>query len=276
MDPDGKHICNLLLIFIMTYMPELIIAGRVYKSVPPLFGMNIGTKKNPKYRYFTDRLEYSQYVQTLFSQNHQLSTTTGVMLSDVDALQLICKNIMYVYEMELICKRYALNPRLLELALSLINEPFEVMKDKIEKEFRFIKVEKSGNVIKATGLINSIYQMLILNDKLIEDSKRILDLIYNENANRLYYMMDGEVTSLYFIMKAFEKSQPSSIKRFKGLGEMNDSQLAESVFDPEGQRVLIQYTFEDAKKEIEQIKYIQSNKDQLLSKINVSRYELLG
>ena len=77
-------------------------------------------------------------------------------------------------------------------------------------------------------------------------------------------------------MKAYEKSQPSSIKRFKGLGEMDDYQLAESVFDPDGERTLIQYTFEDAKKEIEQIKYIQSNKDQLLSKINVSRYELLG
>ena len=42
MDPDGVHICNLLLILFMVLMPQMIIDGRVYKSIPPLFGMNIG------------------------------------------------------------------------------------------------------------------------------------------------------------------------------------------------------------------------------------------
>ena len=38
-DPDGSHIDTLLLRFFIVYMPELIAAGRVYRAVPPLFGI---------------------------------------------------------------------------------------------------------------------------------------------------------------------------------------------------------------------------------------------
>lgn len=257
-------------------MPELIIRGIVCKSVPPLFGVNMGTKKNPKFAYFTNRLEFSEYLQKLFSNKHVLSTTTNVLLTENEAVSLIYRNIMYVYEVESISKRYALDPNLLELAISLMYEPYEVIKDRVESTFRFIKVDNDNGTVRITGLVNSMYQMLIMNDKLLGDAKHIIDLIHRENAGNIYYKLDNELVSLYTLMKTYEKSQPTGITRFKGLGEMDGWQLAESVFQQEGQRLLIQYTFDDAKKEIEQIKYIQSNKNELLSKINVSRYELLG
>lgn len=275
-DPDGKHICNLLLIFFMVYMPKLIIDGRFYKAVPPLYGVNLGTPKKPNFKYFVSRLDFSQYVQALFSKNHQLSTTTGILLTDNDAISLIYRNIMYVYELELICKRYALNPFLLESTISLLYQPFDIMKQELENKFRFINVSKNGNHVIIKGLVDRKSQTLILNDTFINDAKHIIDLIHVENNNNLYYRMDGEIVSMYKLMKTYDESNPSNIKRFKGLGEMNEDQLKESTFDPDGDRTLIRYTFDDAVKEIEQIKYIQSNKDQLLNRINVSRYELLG
>ena len=45
---------------------------------------------------------------------------------------------MYVYELELICKRYALNPFLLESTISLLYQPFDIMKQELENKFRFI------------------------------------------------------------------------------------------------------------------------------------------
>ena len=38
-DSDGYHIASLLMRFFLMYMPEMILAGRVYKSVPPLYSI---------------------------------------------------------------------------------------------------------------------------------------------------------------------------------------------------------------------------------------------
>ena len=44
-----------------------------------------------------------------------------------------------------------------------------------------------------------------------------------------------------------------------------------------GQRVLIRYTFEDAKKEIERMRYlVTKDKNEMLKDLKVSRYDILG
>ena len=46
------------------YMPELISAGKVYRAVPPLFGIKSGSSN----KYFTTKLDFTKYVQTLFAK----------------------------------------------------------------------------------------------------------------------------------------------------------------------------------------------------------------
>ena len=59
------------------------------------------------------------------------------------------------------------------------------------------------------------------------------------------------------------------------LGEMNGIQLGESTMQDE-RRTLIQYTTEDAKKEIEQIRYYQSNRAELVQQIGeITRRQVL-
>lgn len=275
-DPDGAHIRTLLLIFFMMYMPQLIVEGRVFKAVPPLFGLQIGTKNGkPVFKYFTDRLEYVAYTQEYFSKQYKITTDKNIVLTENQIVSLLYKNITYVYELETICKRYALDPFLLELVLLNKEQPLQVIKDKVESAFRFVNVEMVNGVLECKGLIDSKYNVLFLNDKLINDCKFILDLIVRENACNLYYKVNDITMSLYGLMKTYEKSCPDKLQRYKGLGEMKTAQLAQSTIHPDMDRILIRYTLDDAKKEIEQIKYVHTNTAELVNQIKVSRHELI-
>jgi DNA gyrase/topoisomerase IV subunit B len=63
-------------------------------------------------------------------------------------------------------------------------------------------------------------------------------------------------------MKSFDDSQPNGLYRYKGLGEMDAKQLAESTLDINN-RTLIRYTLEDAKAEINAIREYESDLSQL-------------
>ena len=86
---------------------------------------------------------------------------------------------------------------------------------------------------------------------------------YLDNANEVYIMNDKPAT-LCDIMSKFEDFKPPRLLRFKGLGEMNPDMLGLSTLRPDGDRTLVQYTVEDVHKEIEEMRYINSNKDLLL------------
>ena len=329
-DNDGYHIRTLLLRFFLLYMPDLIKEGRVYASVPPLFGMRVG-KKN---RYFTTKLDYTRYVQSIFMKNYTVTTVTDKPLSNIQMTALFNNNIDYVREIEIICKTFAIDPHLLEVALYEYNnyieideesirenKPIDIMsefmnfksgkkdiksqlkpgesflpliednplqrkfkyriserfnfktfKKYMERRFRFIKVEKDefDNVI-VKGLVDGKSQYVVLKEKFINACKNLIDIM-NVNES-LYYKVNGQVMTLYDIMLLFRSSAPK-MERYKGLGEQNPEDLAESTIRPDGVRTLIRYTIEDIKQEIELIRYIDSNKGILLKNVNITRHEL--
>ena len=66
------------------------------------------------------------------------------------------------------------------------------------------------------------------------------------------------------------------VTRFKGLGEMNADQLAESTMSPDT-RTLIQYSVNDINESIKIIRQYDSNKKMILQKIgDIDRSELIG
>lgn len=57
---------------------------------------------------------------------------------------------------------------------------------------------------------------------------------------------------------------------------MNPKQLAESTMHPDSPyRTLLRYTIESAKEEVDMIRYLESNRNDLIKDVKVSRIDLL-
>lgn len=270
-DPDGKHIRSLLLKFFLLYMPDMIKEGRVYSAVPPLYGLE--RKKNSI--YFTDRLEYILYCQKNYSKNNTISTLRGNILTQKELTNVLYTNIDYTYDLEILSNRYAINPNLLELVVINLDKDVNTLNSIIVDQYRFMKVFKQNNTTIIEGLIDSRYQTLFINDQFLNDIKVLQS--YIEKNDCMYYILNNEKISLYTLMKSYESSTPSSIARYKGLGEMDPQQLAESTMHPDSPyRTLIRYTLESAKEEIEMVRYLESNRQELVKDVKVSRIDLMG
>ena len=144
------------------------------------------------------------------------------------------------------------------------------LRKSITKQFRFMKVEKKNNTIMVHGEVNEQYQYIFINDYFINNCFTILRMIMNVGIR--YYKMDGVPVSLYTIINTFDNTMPS-VKRYKGLGEMNASEAAESTLSVEN-RTLIRYTIESAKEEINSIRYIDSNISNLLNGVTIKRQDV--
>ena len=120
-DPDGAHIDTLLLRFFLMYLPELISAGKVYRAVPPLFGI----KSKGGNKYFTTKLDFTKYVQNLFAHTYTLADSTGRKLSNAETTNLFFKNIDYKDQMEFVASTFAIDPDLLETVLYYLSNYVE-------------------------------------------------------------------------------------------------------------------------------------------------------
>ena len=271
-DPDGNHIKALLLRFFILYLPKLIEAGKVYATMPPLYGI----KNKTGYTYLRDRMEYVQYIQKIFSKNNTVSSLTSkTQLTPKELSKILYTNIDYIYELKKVSVTYAIEPLLLEtiLTLTLNNTPKAKFTSSIKKQFRFIDtVEFKRDVTIIEGLVNSKVNTVFLNDSLLEDCKDIIAILKQNDS--FAYKLNGNIVSLYELMSVFENSAPPRIQRYKGLGEMDGKRLFDSTLDPT-KRSLIQYTIEDIQEEIEAIKFYENNMKALIEDVKITRFDVM-
>lgn len=270
-DVDGAHISTLLLRFFIRYMPQMIEAGKIYKALPPLYSFTNGKKIH----YLTNQLDFVRYVQKVFIQNNVIEYSKNKPVSGKDLTVLFMTNEDYVYEIERLSSTYAVDPKLLELALfSYYNKTaIGPLKKQLKSEFRFMEVDKKDGNFLFKGTIKES-NFLYMNERLIKDCERVLGII--KKNDHLYFIMNKKSCTLYDVMKAFDESTPTGIKRYKGLGEMDADQIAVSTLRPDADRTLIRYTLEDAKEEIAAIREYESDRSKLLNFIGtVKRTDLL-
>lgn len=284
-DTDGSHIANLFLMFALLYMRPLVEDGRLYRAIPPLFGMKVSNAKrarsghydpnsqsqnnSSKYKYFTTKLDYVQYKQAAFSKNYVIQTLDGKRLSSHEIIELILKNDDYVEFIENVAFTFAIDKLLLEMVLINLNK--KNFKKSIESAYRFLRVDKINGVTTINGTTDKS-QTIILNDRMLHICEPFKEFLGNNLS--MYYKVNGNVMSIYQIMKLITGSEDANITRYKGLGEMDPLQLYESTMDPE-HRTLIRYTTEDIEKDIELIRYLEGNKAELLKNTgNLKRRDL--
>lgn len=274
MELPGAHIAALLLRMFVMYFPQMIDAGMVYKAIPPLYSIKNGKKT----KYFTDQIDIVRYVQKIFQQNYSMATMKKEPLQSKDITVFFLTNADYIYHLERLANTYAVEPNLMEMVLvHYVESGNKINLSKLQKEiksaYRFMDVEKMGSSYVVKGMIGKS-NVIIINDKFIADCYHIFDIM-NKN-NSLHYLINGKPYSIYQIMKLYDNAMPSSVQRYKGLGEMDKEELAESTLYPGSDRTLVRYTLEDAKDEINAIREYESDSKKILGLVsNVTRDDLM-
>lgn len=270
----GAHIAALLLRMFVLYMPQIIQAGMLYKAIPPLYAISQGKKK----KYFTENVDITKYIQKSFNDKFTVTDLKKKPLNGKDLTLFFLRNADYMFYLDDLADTYRAHRTMAEFAMYhyvMNNAKFNVdkMKKEAAKLFRFFDIKNVKGTIIFTATIDEKYTFFI-NDKTIYDARYVLNIL-NSN-DQLYYLVNGTKHTIYDIMTLYDKVTPGSVQRYKGLGEMDADELAESTLSPTGNRTLIRYTLSSAKEEIETIRQFESDPKKILGLVGkVTREDLL-
>ncbi|OGQ35423.1 MAG: DNA gyrase subunit B [Deltaproteobacteria bacterium RIFCSPHIGHO2_12_FULL_43_9] len=269
-DVDGAHIRTLLLTFFYRQMPEIIERGYLYIAQPPLYKI----KKGKIEKYLKDDTSLLDFL--LGAAIEKLRLKAGATLIAETALKdLVKKKIRFDQILKILSRKRDRNI-LKEMTFRKISEKELHDKSKFSKFLEEIKRE----VIK-TDPTTTQFEVKIESDEEHGVSKANISTI--KKGIRFHTLIDvgflksPEYEELLSLARSFDvlKSPPWSleiegkepikvdsfekladvilelakadmnIQRYKGLGEMNPSQLHETTMDPSKRR-LLQVLIEDA------------------------------
>ncbi len=262
-DVDGAHIRTLLLTFFFRQMPQLVEKGHIFIAQPPLYKVKQGKDE----RYLKDEQELDQYLVNSALNNASLLTKKGGETIEGGALNSLAREMVLTesvikrlssrYDESIVraihdlgelnladknaTEQYASK---LEAIMSANNIKFEVKKHDSSENFliemnQFVHGNLQASIIDEEFLLSGEYKQIIKSSNLLknliddgavitrgEKSKPVVNF-----TQALAWLIDEAKNTL-------------NIQRYKGLGEMNPSQLWETTMDPEV-RTLLQVTIED-------------------------------
>ncbi|ATC92858.1 DNA gyrase subunit B [Pseudoalteromonas tunicata] len=271
-DVDGSHIRTLLLTFFYRQMPEIVERGYIYIAQPPLYKV----KKGKQERYIKDDPALTEYLTTLALEdsslyvNDKAPAITGLALEnivkDYQATEGVIARLTRKYP-ESILKQLIYQPALEEADLkdsakviawtqavvdSLVSEDVDATIFNANTHF---DAERNLTFPVITIRQHGIDKDHILNlDFITSHDYRKIKKTGELMANLIEeggYIQRGEKTlevtnfvdALEWLIT--ESKRGLYIQRYKGLGEMNPSQLWETTMDPSARRML-QVKIEDA------------------------------
>lgn len=294
------------------YYPDFIMKGKVYAAVPPLFGLRQGNKTVRYFTTNADVAKFiqSQFgkkyqvedkntkkrlsqndIVKLFATNidyiammDRAASICGVhprLLEDVliqiaDDIEFSTRTAEYLamararFDMRLVDKSTLVGSINEGINFSLKNFKVEGLKKRIESKYRFMSVVVVNGSIVFQGLAYDRQQKIVINEQFIRNCYDVIRLIAKND--RMYFRINGNIMSLYEVMKLVDNMMPN-LKRYKGLGEQNASELKESTMGIDN-RTLIQYTMDSAKEEIETIKIIDDDRGSILRGLTITKQDI--
>ena len=261
-DVDGAHIRTLLLTFFYRQMPQLVENGYVYIAQPPLFKV----RQNKKEQYLKDEQELEQYLiesaldgaELKIDKNIISGESLGNLAREMILNDAVIRRLAHRYDSSILKAIYLcgeINLDSEEAALSYVeklknsssieNINFDVKKNPNSEKFMIeINQFRHGNLITSVldeeFLLSGDYKQIIKTSSLTKDLiQEKATISRNDKALEV-----GEFKEAVDWLMSEAKSG-LNIQRYKGLGEMNPSQLWETTMDPSVRR-LLQVKIEDA------------------------------
>ncbi len=260
-DVDGAHIRTLLLTLLARKMKPLFDQNRIYIAQPPLYKI----KKGKTEKYISNDTELSSFLASSFSRaNKVLFNNKNLSPTELEKILLSYSQINHI-----LSKLSKNKDKLLVKCISLM-KPFD---DSVSKSSSTVEeyTNKLTSLANALSPININYSLLPVFDgevfSQIELSKTInginvpssplkvnffsslhykslIDLSLHKYSTGSYVIADESGDKSFdnltgFAEFAFELSRKSiSLQRYKGLGEMNPDQLAETTMNPSTRSLL--------------------------------------
>ncbi len=242
-DVDGSHIQTLLMTFFYRYLKPLIQNGHIYIAQPPLYRF----KKGKKEIYLKDDKALSEYLIENGIENFEFK--------DIGTKELL-EILKYISHYRSILKKLEKRYMMIDVIRLLIENPsyetlgFDKMYEKIEAFLKKIECNILNKIIKPdsimlyiqtkTGLVELFISEALFMDKFFKEARNVYEKITQRD---LSFLNEKDFIS------ALEEVEDSArkgayIQRYKGLGEMNKEQLADTTMIPEN-RTLLRVTLPD-------------------------------
>ena len=269
-DVDGSHIRTLILTLFYRHMPELIEKGYIYIAQPPLYKL----KKGKQETYVKDDGSLRELLLAEILDDAKLvlnkkgesisGQALGKLISQHEKIQTIMNGLIHTYPMEVLERIKYIKP------LKDLDSEKEVKRWCKSLENGLNEAADQGSYWKVSSKLSnesSLYEPRInltkhgttkdwvvtkgfIRSKAYKDisgfGEDLVDLIKKDS----YFELGGKkfeainfAESIEGLLNASRKS--FTISRYKGLGEMNASQLWDTTMDPETRR-LGQVTINDA------------------------------
>ena len=270
-DVDGSHIRTLLLTFLFRQMHELFHHGYIYIAQPPLFKV----KKGKAERYLKDEHALNEYLAEQAVQEVELFVKGEEAFVKGQALLPILKRVI---EFEGLLARFAKKQRELGLLRVFVDEPTlgrELLKNRSAIEELITRAKERLSLVYPNGQISvdlledeehqsNKVACHVQTNGMISTLEVTYDLVGSVDFRELqklapsaiglghpvYRIKIGEEETTYpatdqlvrAILDAGKKGL--NLQRYKGLGEMNPTQLWDTTMNPET-RSLLQVKLED-------------------------------
>lgn len=241
-DVDGSHIQTLLLTFFFRFLHPLVEKGHIYLAQPPLFRY----KKGKKEVYLKDEKALNEFLIQTGIDGFEFK---GVGNNDlIEFLRIVANYRMYLKELE---KRFNILDaiRFLVENVNLLEKPyselFKILCEEITKNgHNILNYTLKDDEIKIYLQTQNGLQEFIIDEKLTKNYL-FLDAIQIYQKIKDYDINLGK--DFLLVLEEVEENAKKGayIQRYKGLGEMNPSQLWETTMDPENRR-LIQINIDNA------------------------------
>ena len=264
-DVDGSHIRTLLLTFFFRHMRPLIEKGYLYIAQPPLFR----AKRGQSEVYLKDQRDLDIYLMDAGLKDAVLITADGNQMAGADLVDVANLAVATSRLIETVGRQLGnrdvieqaaiaglINPAMLDNAKAAddLANRLEAKADSLEKGWAgMIEQTDNGPAIVVQRRLRGITDRHVIDRRIVAtgEARRLdeaashLQTIYGKPASLRYanqqITINGPSELSQLIFQTGRKG--AQISRYKGLGEMNPSQLWETTLDPE-QRILLQVTID--------------------------------